>query len=104
MRWRPRSAGASRGVVSRSMPFKEVCWTSRLMRTSSKFLEAEADEPEAVREVLLRIAAMYQIEEQIRQATLTGESKRLYRLTHSKQHVDAFFDRINRQFERQGLT
>jgi len=47
---------------------------------------------------------MYQIEEQIRQAALTGESKRLHRLTHSKPHLDAFFDWINRQFERQCLT
>jgi hypothetical protein len=57
-----------------------------------------------VREALLRIAALYQIEEQITQAALTGESKRLHRLSHSKPHVDAFFDWIDRQFERQGLT
>jgi transposase len=76
------------------------CWS----HTRRKFFEAEADEPEGVREALLRIAALYQVEEQIRQTELTGESKRLHRLTHSKPYVDAFFDWIDRQFERQGLT
>jgi hypothetical protein len=76
------------------------CWS----HTRRKFFEAEADEPEAVHEALLRIAAMYWIEEQIRESALTGESKRLHRLTHSKPHVDAFFDWVDRQFERQGLT
>jgi transposase len=77
-----------------------LCWS----HARRKFFEAEADEPEAVREALLRIAALYQIEEQIRQTELSGESKRLHRLTHSKPHVDAFFDWIHRQFARQGLT
>ncbi len=76
------------------------CWS----HTRRKFFEAEADEPEAVREALLRIAAMYQVEEQIRQAAFTGESKRLHRLIHSKPHVDAFLDWVDRQFQRQGLT
>lgn len=72
--------------------------------TRRNFFEAQADEPDGVHQALLRIAALYQIEEQIRQAALTGESKCLHRLTHSKPHVAAFFDWIDQQFERQGLT
>jgi transposase len=76
------------------------CW----VHCRRKFFEAHADEPEAVEEALRRIAALYQIEDHIREHTLAGENKRLHRLTHSKPHVEAFFDWIARQFERQGLT
>lgn len=34
---------------------------------------------------------------------LCREAKRLYRLTHSKPKVEAFFDWVNRQFEQLGL-
>ena len=34
---------------------------------------------------------------------MSGERKRQHRLTHSKPQVEAFFDWIDRQFERQGL-
>jgi transposase len=54
-------------------------------------------------EALKQIAALYKIEDQIREQNLTGEGKRQHRLTHSKPRVDAFFAWIDRQFERQGL-
>ena len=76
------------------------CWT----HCRRKFFEAHADEPEAVEQALKRIAALYQIEEEIRTRQLAGEGKRLHRLSHSKPHVDAFFDWVSRQFEWQGLT
>ena len=46
---------------------------------------------------------MYLVEETIREKKLAGESKRNYRLTHSKPGVEAFFEWIDCQFERQGL-
>lgn len=39
----------------------------------------------------------------MRSARLSGERKRLHRLTHSKPLVEAFFDRVDRQFGQQGL-
>jgi transposase len=65
--------------------------------------EAHDSDPQAVQEGLEQIASLYAIEEQIRQQSLVGESKRLHRLTHSKPRVQAFFAWIERQFERQGL-
>lgn len=65
--------------------------------------EAHDSNPDAVQEGLEQIASIYAIEEQIRQQSLVGESKRLHRLTHSKPRVEAFFAWIERQFERQGL-
>lgn len=38
--------------------------------------------------------------EQIRERQLTGEGKRLHRLTHSKPQVEVLFDWIERQFQR----
>src|SRR5690606_24979880 len=42
-------------------------------------------------------------EAQIRERKFAGESKRMHRLTYSKPIVDAFFDWVARQFQRQGL-
>src|SRR5690606_13317027 len=75
------------------------CWAhSRRM-----FFEAQASEPEGTREALEQIQALYRIEEQIRERKFAGESKRMHRLTYSKPIVDAFFDWVARQFQRQGL-
>ena len=65
--------------------------------------EAHAADPDAVTEGLEQIAAIYAIEEQIREQALVGESKRLHRLTHSKPRVEAFFAWIEGQFARHGL-
>jgi hypothetical protein len=67
------------------------------------FFEALQADPEAVEQALKQIAALYKIEDQIREHNLSGERKRQHRLTHSKPKVDAFFEWIDRQFERQGL-
>jgi len=75
------------------------CWV-HCRRT---FFEALQADPEAVEEALKQIAALYEIEDQIKEHNLTGERKRQHRLTHSKPKVEAFFDWIDRQFERQGL-
>lgn len=75
------------------------CW-AHARRT---LFEAEAADPEHVREALEQIAALYGIEEDIRTHQLVGEAKRRHRLTHSKPRVDAFFAWVEQQFQRQGL-
>jgi transposase len=75
------------------------CWA----HTRRGFFEAQAAAPEGAREALEQIGALYVVEEQIREGKLTGENKRLHRLTHSKPQVERFFDWIDRQFQRQGL-
>jgi len=75
------------------------CWA----HTRRGFFEAQAAAPEGVGEALAQIGALYAVEEKIREGKLTGEHKRLHRLTHSKPQVGRFFDWIERQFQRQGL-
>jgi transposase len=75
------------------------CWS----HTRRGFFEAQAVEPQGVLEALEQIRRLYAIEEDIRKNKLTGESKRLHRLTHSKPLVEIFFEWIDRQFERQDL-
>jgi len=75
------------------------CWT----HSRRTFFEAQDAEPQLAAEALRRIGALYEIEEEIRQKKLSGENKRLHRLTHSKPRVDEFFEWVDRQFERQGL-
>jgi hypothetical protein len=64
------------------------CWA----HSRRGFFEAQAHDPQGVHEALQQIAALYLIEEDIREQKLTGDDKRLHRLTHSKPRVDAFFD------------
>jgi transposase len=75
------------------------CWA----HTRRGFFEAQAADPEGTNEALERIGVLYAIEEQIRQRKLTGENKKMHRLTHSKPRVDLFFEWIDQQFQRQGL-
>jgi hypothetical protein len=75
------------------------CW----VHCRRMFVEALEADPQAVEEALDQIAVLYKIEDQIRENNLAGEAKRQHRLTHSKPGVDAFFDWVERQFDRQGL-
>lgn len=75
------------------------CW----VHSRRAFFEAQDAEPQAAAEALRQIGALYEIEEDIRNAKLSGENKRVHRLTHSKPRVEQFFDWVDRQFERQGL-
>ncbi len=75
------------------------CWA----HSRRKFFEAQAVEPQAAAQALEQIGALYEIEERIRSNKLSGENKRVHRLTHSKPVVDKFFEWVDRQFERQGL-
>ena len=75
------------------------CWT----HSRRGFFEAQDAEPALAGEALRQIGALYEIEDEIRTQKLTGENKRLHRLTHSKPRVDKFFAWVAEQFERQGL-
>jgi transposase len=75
------------------------CWS----HVRREIFEAEVADPEGVRKGLRRIGVLYEIEEEIRSQKLTGEAKRLHRLTHSKPHVEAFFDWADRRLEAHGL-
>ncbi len=76
------------------------CWS----HGRREIFEAESADPEGAREGLRRIAALYAIEEEIRDRQLTGEAKRLHRLTHSKPDVEAFFDWVDHRLEQHGLA
>jgi transposase len=75
------------------------CWAhSRRM-----FFKAQGAEPEHAAEALRQIGEIYKIEADIRKDRMTGETKRLHRLTHSKPGVEKFFEWVDEQFKRQGL-
>jgi len=76
-----------------------LCWS----HSRREFIEAQAEEPQAVLEALRRIAAIYQIEDDIKVLALTGEVKQLHRLTHSKPHTEAFFAWVDRHLQDHGL-
>lgn len=75
------------------------CW----VHSRRYFIEAENQEPEAVRRALDHIARLYQIEDEIAKANLNGEKKRDYRLAHSKPVVDQFFQWCQEQMQRPDL-
>jgi transposase len=75
------------------------CW----VHGRRKFVEAEDDEPELVRQVLDSIGHLYQVETQIRDSQLVSEQKRSFRLTHSKPIVDQLFVWFDQQRQRPEL-
>jgi transposase len=75
------------------------CW----VHGRRKFVEAEDDEPELVRQVLDSIGHLYQVETQIRDSQLAYEQKRSFRLTHSKPIVDQLFAWFDQQRQRPEL-
>lgn len=75
------------------------CWA----HTRRKFIEAEDVEPEPVAQALALIRALYKNEKAIVQQKLTGEKKRLYRVTHSQPIVERFFAWANERLTTQGL-
>jgi transposase len=76
-----------------------LCWS----HSRREFFEAQGADPLGVHEALQRIAALYQIEEDIRVQKLTGETKRLHRLTHSKPYVETFFAWVEQRLQEHGL-
>ena len=75
------------------------CWA----HSRRGIFEAKDAEPQAAGQALEQIAALYKVEENIRERKLAGEAKRLHRLMHSKPLVDQFFDWVDKQFEQLGL-
>jgi transposase len=75
------------------------CW----VHARRGYFEAKQAEPERCAEALEQIQALYAIEDDIREHHLSGESKQLHRLTHSKPQVDAFFAWVDRQLRAQDL-
>jgi transposase len=75
------------------------CWS----HSRREIFEAQGADPPGAHEALQRIAALYKIEENIRDQKLVGEAKRLHRLTHSKPHVETFFAWVDRKLQEHGL-
>jgi transposase len=75
------------------------CW----VHTRRQFFEARDSEPAAVDEMLQRIGLLYKHEEAIREQSLEGESKREYRLLHSKPVVDEIFEWLVEQKQAMAL-
>ncbi len=67
---------------------------------SSKRFDAE---PQAAEQALQLIGQVYEVEAEIRKRRLSGESKRLHRLTHAKPLVEGLFAWIDEQFAHQGF-
>lgn len=76
------------------------CW----VHSRRQFIEAEALEPESVRQALNYIAELYTIEAHIATHGLKDESKRQYRLGYSKAVVDGFFEWCHKQLQRTDLV
>ncbi|MEY4564294.1 MAG: hypothetical protein RLZZ618_3571 [Pseudomonadota bacterium] len=91
--------GAYERYAARTGVTHAQCW----VHCRRGFHEALDAEPEAAAEALRRIAVLYKIEDEIRQAKTAGPAKRAHRIKHSKPHVDAFFEWVQQQFERHGL-
>jgi len=76
-----------------------LCWS----HSRREFVDAQGAEPQGSLEALRKIGALYAVEDDIRRLGLTGEAKKLHRLTHSKLHVEAFFAWVDRRIEEHGL-
>ncbi len=75
------------------------CW----VHSRRQFIEAEEQEPVAVRKALDIIAALYKHETIIAKEELVDGKKRGYRLEHSKPLVDQFFKWCHQQLQRADL-
>jgi transposase len=75
------------------------CWA----HSRRGIFEAKDAEPKYAAQALEQIAALYKVEQEIRDRKLTGEAKRQHRLKHSKPIVDTFFKWVDAQFAQLGL-
>ena len=76
------------------------CWT----HSRRYFIRSQDAEPEAAKEALDCIGALYKVEDDIRKGVLEGQDKREYRQQHAKPLVDQFFDWHNEQLRRLDLV
>jgi hypothetical protein len=75
------------------------CWS----HSRREFFEAQTADPQGVHQALLKIGAMYDVEELIRNLELNGEAKRQHRQEHCKPLVDDFFAWVDEQLQARGL-
>jgi transposase len=75
------------------------CW----VHVRRGFVNAENLEPELCAEAIQRIAAMYQIEKEIREKNLTGEAKQKVRGERSKPLVADFFEWLKKELAASAL-
>jgi transposase len=75
------------------------CWS----HTRRAFFDALNAEPKAADQALKLIGRVYEVEAEIRRRRLSGQNKRLHRLTHAKPLVEEFFAWVDEQLARQGL-
>jgi transposase len=76
-----------------------LCWS----HSRREFVDAQSTESQGALEALRQIGALYTVEDEIRRLGLTGDAKKLHRLTHSKSRVEAFFVWVDRRLEEHGL-
>jgi transposase len=76
------------------------CW----VHTRREFVKAERDEPEAVAEALELIAALYRVEDHIRDKNMDLAGALACRAEHAKPAVDAFFAWCEQQCQRMDLV
>ena len=76
------------------------CWT----HSRRYFFKSQDAEPEAAKEALDCISAIYKVEDEIRKAGLQGDEKRAYRQQHANLLVNQFFDWHEEQLQRLDLV
>ena len=76
------------------------CWT----HSRRYFVKSEKAEPEATKEALKQIGAMYKVEDDIRRQGLKGDTLRDYRQQKAKPLVDQFFEWNREQLRRLDLV
>lgn len=75
------------------------CWA----HARRKIFDARDIEPAQADQALHAIAALYKVEQQIRDDALTGQTKLACRQTQSKPVLERFFAWIDEQFDKQGF-
>lgn len=76
------------------------CWT----HSRRYFVKSEKAEPEATKEALKQIGALYKVEDDIRRQGLEGDTLRDYRQQKAKPLVDQFFEWNREQLRRLDLV
>ena len=67
------------------------CWA----HARRNFVNAEESEPNLAKEALDLLRPLWRVEKEIKEKSLGGEAKRLYRVEHSKPVVDRFFEWVS---------
>lgn len=76
-----------------------LCWA----HTRREFFEAEQYEPMRCAKALELIGKLYAVEQEIRDAKLSDEKKQQYRVLHSREVVDAFFEWLKKEVAENAL-